>query len=57
MKKEQIETLSTVRLQYNPELYKVVDSLNRTLKDDDLMFGLALDEVDNETAVFTIYRT
>ncbi len=57
MRKEQIETLSTVRLQHNPELYKIVDSLNRTLKDDDLMFGLALDEVDNETAVFTIYRT
>ncbi|WP_083511974.1 YpmA family protein [Amphibacillus sediminis] len=57
MRNEKIETLSTVKLQHNPELYKIVDSLNRTLKDDDLMFGLALDEEDNETAVFTIYRT
>ena len=57
MRNEKIETLSTVKLQNNPELYKIVDSLNRTLKDDDLMFGLALDEDDDETAVFTIYRT
>ncbi|WP_182199389.1 YpmA family protein [Paraliobacillus salinarum] len=52
-----IETLSTVRLAYTSELYKIVDSLNRTLKEDDLMFGLALDEEDDETAIFTIYRT
>lgn len=57
MRNEKIETLSTVKLQNNPELYKIVDSLNRTLKDDDLMFGLALDEDDDETAIFTIYRT
>lgn len=57
MRNEKIETLSTVKLQNNPELYKIVDSLNRTLKDDDLMFGLALDEEDDETAIFTIYRT
>ncbi|GEN56670.1 DUF4264 domain-containing protein [Halolactibacillus alkaliphilus] len=57
MRHEKIETLSTVKLQNNPELYKIVDSLNRTLKDDDLMFGLSLDEDDDETAIFTIYRT
>lgn len=57
MENDKITTLSTVKLQNNPELYKIVDSLNRTLKDDDLMFGLALDDDDNETAVFTIYRT
>ncbi|GAA5415346.1 hypothetical protein Pryu01_00370 [Paraliobacillus ryukyuensis] len=55
--KDKIETLSTVRLTYTEDLYKIVDSLNRILKEDDLMFGLALDEDDNETAVFTIYRT
>ncbi|MFD2925779.1 MULTISPECIES: YpmA family protein [Halobacillus] len=52
-----IETLSTVRIQKSDDLYKVVDTLNRTLKEQNLMFGLALDEDDNETAVFTIYRT
>ena len=52
-----IETLSTVRLQKSDDLYKIVDTLNRTLKENNLMFGLALDDDDVETAVFTIYRT
>ncbi|MFP7297869.1 YpmA family protein [Neobacillus niacini] len=52
-----IEILSTVKLQHSPELYKIVDALNRTLKQKDLMFGLALDQEDQEKAVFTIYRT
>ncbi|MBM7584318.1 hypothetical protein JOC86_000855 [Bacillus pakistanensis] len=52
-----IEVLSTVRVQYTSDLYKLVDSLNRTLKEKDLMFGLALDSDDKEQAVFTIYRT
>lgn len=52
-----IEVLSTIRIQYSSDMYKIVDSLNRTLKEKDLMFGLALDEEDHDTAVFTIYRT
>ncbi|MCM3666631.1 YpmA family protein [Mesobacillus subterraneus] len=52
-----IEVLTTVKIQQSPDLYKIVDALNRTLKHDDLMFGLALDQEDNEKAVFTIYRT
>jgi hypothetical protein len=52
-----IQILSTVRVQNSPDLYKVVDSLNRTLKKQDLMFGLALDEKDKDKAIFTIYRT
>lgn len=52
-----IEVLSTVRIKHSPDLYKIVDSLNRTLKEQDLMFGLALDEEHQDTAVFTIYRT
>ncbi|UCZ55288.1 YpmA family protein [Bacillus shivajii] len=53
-----IEKLATVKIDKHHELYKVVDMLNRTLKDRDLMFGLALDE-DNESEkmVFTIYET
>ncbi len=57
MDNNKIETLSTVRLQHSSELYKIVDTLNRTLKDNDLMFGLALDEENEEQAIFTIYRT
>lgn len=52
-----IEVLSTVKIQQSPDLYKIVDALNRTLKHNDLMFGLALDQEDKEKAVFTIYRT
>ncbi|ASB88738.1 YpmA family protein [Bacillus sonorensis] len=52
-----IEILSTVTVQHSEDLYKIVDLLNRTLKRDDLMFGLALDEDDQKQAIFTIYRT
>ncbi|SDJ67906.1 YpmA family protein [Sediminibacillus albus] len=52
-----IETLSTIRIKHSDDLYKIVDSLNRTLKEDDLMFGLALDDEDDGKAIFTIYRT
>jgi hypothetical protein len=52
-----IEVLSTVKVQYSSDLYKIVDALNRTLKQKDLMFGLALDQEDQNKAIFTIYRT
>lgn len=52
-----IEVLSTVKIQQTPDLYKIVDALNRTLKEKDLMFGLALDQEDQNKAIFTIYRT
>lgn len=52
-----IEVLSTVKIKQSPDLYKIVDALNRTLKERDLMFGLALDKEDNNKVVFTIYRT
>ncbi len=52
-----IEVLATVKVEYSSDLYKIVDCLNRTLKEKDLMFGLALDEENKEKAVFTIYRT
>ncbi|WP_064498961.1 YpmA family protein [Rossellomorea aquimaris] len=52
-----IEILSTVRIDYTDNLYKIVDALNRTLKKDDYMFGLALDPEDQNQAILTIYRT
>jgi len=52
-----IEVLSSIKIEYSPDLYKIVDILNRTLKREDLMFGLALDKEDQSKAVFTIYRT
>jgi hypothetical protein len=52
-----IEILSTINVEHSDDLYKIVDTLNRTLKRDNLMFGLALDEENKNQAVFTIYRT
>jgi hypothetical protein len=52
-----IEILSTLTVENSSDLYKIVDTLNRTLKRENLMFGLALDQENHEKAVFTIYRT
>lgn len=52
-----IEVMATVRIQNTPDLYKIVDILNRTLKERDVMFGLALDREDPKKAIFTIYQT
>ncbi|HLG27568.1 MAG TPA: YpmA family protein [Paenisporosarcina sp.] len=52
-----IEILSTVTVDYQSDLYKIVDALNRTLKHRDLMFGLALEKDNQEKAVITIYKT
>jgi Protein of unknown function (DUF4264) len=52
-----IEVISTVKVQNSPDLYKIVDCLNRSLKREDVMFGLALDKKDQDIAIFTIYRT
>ena len=54
---QKIEVISTVTIDYQGDLYKVVDALNRSLKRDNLMFGLALDKDDQKKSVFTIYRT
>lgn len=52
-----VEVLSIVKINYQSDLYKIVDTLNRSLKEENLMFGLALDKEDQEKAIFTIYRT
>jgi len=52
-----IEVISTVKISYQPDLYKIVDALNRSLKHQNLMFGLALNPEDQKEAIFTIYKT
>jgi Protein of unknown function (DUF4264) len=52
-----MEVLSTVKVKNGSDLYKIVDSLNRTLKEKDLVFGLSLDKENQDMAVFTIYRS
>jgi len=39
----------------NPELYKIVDILNKTLKDYNLMFGLSKDS-NGQTMTLSIYE-
>lgn len=36
-----LELIATQKLSVNPELYKVVDFLNRSLKNHQIMFGLS----------------
>jgi hypothetical protein len=52
-----IELISTTKIKKTPDLYKVVDVLNKALKYDDLMFGLAYDDEDDDLMIFSIYRT
>ncbi|HEX7065685.1 MAG TPA: YpmA family protein [Bacillales bacterium] len=52
-----MEVLATVRVKKTDDLYKIVNSLNRTLKEENLVFGLKLDETETNTMIFTIYRT
>jgi len=52
-----IEIIASVKIKESEDLYKVVDILNKSLKYDDLMFGLAKDQEDSSKFVFTIYRT
>lgn len=54
---DEITTLATVQIGYSSELYKIVDLCNKTLKEQNLIFGLALDDKDEEQAIFTIYRS
>ncbi|AFM00781.1 MULTISPECIES: YpmA family protein [Desulfitobacterium] len=39
-----IELIGTQKIKVNPELYKVVDFLNKNLKEYNLMFGLSKKE-------------
>ncbi|AIC94572.1 MULTISPECIES: YpmA family protein [Shouchella] len=51
-----MKVLSTVTIDRTDDFYKVVDQLNRTLKEKGLTFGFALDAKDSEKIVFTIYE-
>ena len=49
-----IELIATKRVGVNGELYKVVDFLNKSLKDHRLMFGLSKKEDDMVISVYEI---
>lgn len=51
-----MKILSTVTVERTDDFYKVVDQLNRTLKDKGLTFGFALDQHDEQKITLTIYE-
>ncbi len=55
MKQEQgkIELIATQKVEVNPEMYKVVDFLNKNLKSHNLMFGLKKKE---ESMIISVYE-
>lgn len=49
--------LATKDIGTSDDLYQLIDFLNRTLKDRDIMFGLTRSRTDREKYTVTIYRT
>ncbi|ACL21002.1 uncharacterized protein DUF4264 [Desulfitobacterium sp. LBE] len=49
-----IELIGTQKLKINPELYKVVDFLNKNLKEHNLMFGLSKKENTMTMAIYEV---
>jgi uncharacterized FlaG/YvyC family protein len=52
--KDKLELIATKTLQDNQELYKVVDFLNKSLKEKRVMLGLKKDS-KNGTMTITVY--
>lgn len=48
-----LELIATQRFDLNPELYKIIDFLNRNLKKYNFMFGLSK---DSDAVIITIYE-
>jgi hypothetical protein len=52
--KEEPEIKAVIEINQNEEIYKIVDFLNKNLKDKDVIFGLTK---KNEKMNITIYKT
>lgn len=50
-----LQLIATKEMKYNDELYKLVDFLNKTLKNRNLIFGLSIK--DEENMIVSIYET
>ncbi|MBA1337098.1 MAG: hypothetical protein HPY66_3534 [Firmicutes bacterium] len=50
-----LQLIATKEMKYNDDLYKMVDFLNKTLKNRDLIFGLAMK--DDGNMIISIYET
>ncbi|MFA6308169.1 MAG: YpmA family protein [Clostridia bacterium] len=56
--KDKLELKSTLKIEANPELYKIVDFLNKNLKDKNLIFGVNKGvNKDENKMIISIYET
>lgn len=55
-KKGKLDLIATKTLKSYDEMYKVVDFLNKVLKDKNIIFGLTKD-TKNETMTISVYET
>ncbi|MGI6449726.1 MAG: YpmA family protein [Desulfitobacteriia bacterium] len=53
LKPGKMELIATQRFTDNPEMYRVIDFLNRSLKDHNILFGLTRSE---NTMVISVYE-
>ncbi|NPV26423.1 MAG: YpmA family protein [Firmicutes bacterium] len=51
-----LELIATKTVPANNDLYKIVDFLNKTLKDKNIMFGLTKN-TQEETMTISVYET
>lgn len=54
-KEDKLELIAIKSFEENSEMYKVVDFLNKSLKENKLMFGLTKDS-DKKTMAISIYK-
>ncbi|NLO97585.1 MAG: YpmA family protein [Peptococcaceae bacterium] len=53
-KKENLKLIASQRFNDDPQLYKIVDFLNRTLKSQNLLFGLTKSEDGMSITIYEV---
>lgn len=53
--RDKLELIATKTLPANEDMYKIIDFLNKTLKEKRVMFGLTLNRTDN-TMTISVYE-
>lgn len=53
--KDKLHLIAIKEFSPNPEMYKIIDYLNRSLRDNNLLFGLAKNK-ENNTVSISIYE-
>ncbi|MFZ3171507.1 MAG: YpmA family protein [Carboxydocellales bacterium] len=53
--RDRLELIATKTLTANEDMYKIIDFLNKTLKEKRVMFGLTLNRTEN-TMTISVYE-